>query len=786
MAHITAMRHKNKGRLKAYWVLFVGVLVFGGLTLTDALAQNSALVRSGAGSSSLTVQQLGQQATSLRARNTAQSADITANQAEMDDIEADTAVQQTRIDELDTELTAAQPTGSDLDDRAQDALTDAQTIQPHAKADMPTGTIPANLKCPPDQKLYWTGGAWSCTPETDPTLGIHGRNANTPPSCALDEKTIWDIPTNTWSCAPELDVTGAAGPDGPDGAPGADGIDGGGIWQFGTGGKIYYNAGLVGVGGGAQSGMALYVTGNATIDGNLDVGGNVRPGTGTCGAATEGGMRYNSGNGDVEVCVNGAWQGVSVNGSGLCVPPGSCQTPWATWVSNGSNTTAYQSATVPFGSSCVSQTRSCSSGTLSGSYNFPSCTVNAPASCSQPWGGTLAHGASVTAYAASSVGCTSSCTSQTRTCNNGTLSGSYVHQACSVNACNNCSLPWGGSLAHGGSVTAYASASPSCGTACSSQTRTCTDGSLSGSYNSSSCSTRCCLPWGGSIASGSSTTAYAASSVPCGSSCSSQTRSCSGTTLSGSYGAGSCSVSACSGCSLPWGGSIANGASVTAYAASSVPCGSSCSSQTRTCTNGSLSGSYGNSSCSVAACGCSLPWGGSISSGQSVTAYASSSVPCGSSCTSQTRTCNNGSLNGSYGNASCSVASCGCNLPWGGTIASGASVTAYAASSVPCGSSCTSQTRTCSGTSLSGSYGAQSCSVAACANCTAPDGSTVNHGSCRTRYTQPSAQMTCGMCEPCPQATWCCNNGSGSGTWGAYSSCSNSCTCNPTCSFDCF
>jgi len=55
-------------------------------------------------------------------------------------------------------------------------------------------------------------------------------------------------------------------------------------------------------------------------------------------------------------------------------------------------------------------------------------------------------------------------------------------------------------------------------------------------------------------------------------------------------------------CALPWGGSIASGTSVTAYAAYSVGCGSTCSSQTRTCTNGSLSGSYGASSCSVSAC----------------------------------------------------------------------------------------------------------------------------------------------------------------------------------------
>tara|TARA_Y100000780_G_scaffold211112_1_gene209807 strand:+ start:12137 stop:14497 length:2361 start_codon:yes stop_codon:yes gene_type:complete len=786
---MTKMERKMKQiKTRTRWLVAISFMLIGGMIIGEVLAQNSAMVRSGAGNSSLTVQQLSQQAQSLRNRNTQQNSDIADNQAEMDSIEDDTAVQQDRIDDLDTELTANQPTGKNLDDRSADALTDAQDIEPHAKANLPS-TTPSDAKCPSGQKLYWGGSSWSCTTETDPTLGIHGRVAKTPPACATDEKTIWSNSTNNWSCVPELDVTGAAGPAGPDGAAGPDGEDGGGIWQYGSGGKIYFNTGLVGIGGGAESGMALRVTGAATIDGNLDVGGNIKPGTGSCAGATEGGMRYNSGNGEVEVCVNGAWQGVSVNGSGLCVPPGSCQTPWATWVNPGGSVTAYQTATVAYGTSCNGQTRTCSSGTLSGSYNFQSCTVNPPANCSLPWGGSLAHGASVTAYASSSVACTTSCSSQTRTCNNGTLSGSYGNQSCVVNACRNCSLPWGGSIGHGGSVTAYSSSAPSCGTACSSQTRTCNDSSLSGSYTNSSCSTRCCLPWGGSIASGSSTTAYAASSVACGGSCSSQTRSCSGTTLSGSYNYSSCSVSACAGCSLPWGGSIGNGASVTAYQNSSVACGSSCNSQTRTCTNGSLSGSYANSGCSVGACGCNLPWGGSITNGQSRTAYASSSVGCGGSCSSQTRTCTNGSLSGSYNYGSCSVGSCSnCSLD-GVTVNHGSSRTFYA-SSRSCGQACTAidQTRSCNNGSLSGSstYSKASCPAEVCSSCTAPDGSTVSHGSCRTRYTQPTAQMTCGLCEPCSQATWCCNNGSGSGTWGAYSSCSNSCTCNPTCSFNCY
>lgn len=48
--------------------------------------------------------------------------------------------------------------------------------------------------------------------------------------------------------------------------------------------------------------------------------------------------------------------------------------------------------------------------------------------------------------------------------------------------------------------------------------------------------------------------------------------------------------------------------------------------------------------------------GQTIPSGSSVTAYQAASVPSGSACVSQTRTCSNGSLNGSYSHATCAVA----------------------------------------------------------------------------------------------------------------------------------
>lgn len=54
-------------------------------------------------------------------------------------------------------------------------------------------------------------------------------------------------------------------------------------------------------------------------------------------------------------------------------------------------------------------------------------------------------------------------------------------------------------------------------------------------------------------------------------------------------------------CTAPWGAPVANGDSVTAYEQDSVPSGSSCVNETRTCTDGILSGGFTQQNCTVAA-----------------------------------------------------------------------------------------------------------------------------------------------------------------------------------------
>ncbi|MET3662865.1 hypothetical protein [Aquamicrobium ahrensii] len=226
---------------------------------------------------------------------------------------------------------------------------------------------------------------------------------------------------------------------------------------------------------------------------------------------------------------------LSINATGW-----SCARPWGGTVAHGGSITAYQSASVSYGSNCASQTRSCSLGVLSGSYTHQTCTVQAASNCTSPWGATVNHNASVTAYQSSSVAYGGTCASQQRSCNNGSLSGSYTHQSCSVNAPSSCSRPWGGTVAHGASITAYQSASVPWGSSCASQSRACSNGSLSGSYIHQSCSVQSATyaygtwVWGGCSAS-------------CGGGTQSATRSCirqnDGASVACSHCGGACSTS---------------------------------------------------------------------------------------------------------------------------------------------------------------------------------------------------------------------------------------------------
>lgn len=306
--------------------------------------------------------------------------------------------------------------------------------------------------------------------------------------------------------------------------------------------------------------------------------------------------------------------------------------------------------------------------------------------CSAPVGA-LGHGASTNVTNATS-GYTGSATIS---CNAGELTASSA--TCDA-AASNCTLPWGGTINSGQSVTAYASATPA--GACSSENRTCTNGTLSGSYTAQSCTAGCAaagqtwLTNCGATANAAVAGAAQGLTNTNGGYSGSATATCNAGG-SGSFALSSTSCSATS-CTLPWGGSIANSASVTAYLSAS-PTGA-CTSESRTCNSGTLSGTYTNQSCTAGCAATSKSWGSGCSATTTAAAAGAAQGLTNSASGyggSATATCNAGG-SGAFALSSTSCSEV-CTLPWGGTINAGASVTAYEATA-PVGT-CNGETRDC-------------------------------------------------------------------------------------------
>lgn len=473
------------------------------------------------------------------------------------------------------------------------------------------------------------------------------------------------------------------------------------------------------------------------------------------------------------VCSNGVLSGSYTYSS--CVPgaPAACTFQGQT-IAHGADVTAFQNSTVQFGQTCVGEKRTCQNGVLSGSYNSPCCSPGAPASCTFD-GRSLAHGEEVTAFQNSSVAFGGTCSSEKRTCSNGQLSGSFTFGSCTVGAPASC-LFNGQSVAHGSSVQAFQTSSVDFGQSCTAQTRTCANGVLSGSATFSSCTVgaaRSCTFNGRNIAHGESVYGYAQSSVPFGQSCLFQERVCNNGTLSGSYTFGSCALQAPQSCSFN-GRTVAHGEVVYAFQNSTVGYGQSCTSEARVCNNGQLSGSYQWGTCSISTPACCMINGSTMCHGQAVTMYQTANVAFGGTCQSENRTCNNGSLSGSYTNSSCVVqnpASCTFN---GQSIPHGSSVQAFQSSSVPFGQTCRSETRSCNNGVLSGSLTAGNCQILGPAACVI-QGQVVAHGGSITAYTQQGCYW---WLAPYYEVTRTCNNGtlSGSGDFIQYLYGASNCT----------
>mgnify|MGYP001597968920 FL=1 len=175
--------------------------------------------------------------------------------------------------------------------------------------------------------------------------------------------------------------------------------------------------------------------------------------------------------------------------------PGSSTLSWTS-----TNATSFYISSVGYvtapGSTTVSPSQSTTyNGTVSGPGGGGSCsrTLTVNRSCTFN-GQTVTHGNSVTAYREASVPFGSNCQSQTRTCNDGNLTGSFAYSSCSIGAPADCTLD-GVTIPHNSSRTFYSQQTAPSGTVCSSltQSRTCTNGTLSGSdtYRYASCA---CTP----------------------------------------------------------------------------------------------------------------------------------------------------------------------------------------------------------------------------------------------------------------------------------------------------
>lgn len=384
-------------------------------------------------------------------------------------------------------------------------------------------------------------------------------------------------------------------------------------------------------------------------------------------------------------------------------------------VPEGQSRTAYQNSTVAFGQSCVSEERFCLSGELLGSYNFGTCSVNAPASClfnNQ----TIPHGGQVIAYQNSSVVFGSSCLneSEKRICNNGVLSGSNNFNSCVVGAPAAC-LFNGQTVAHSQSVTAFQNSNAGFGSSCVSEQRTCINGSLGGSYNFPNCNVDApasCSFNGTTIAHGENVKAFASSSVAFGGSCQSQVRSCANGVLSGSNQFASCAVDAPAACLFNQ-KTLAHGEVVTAFASSSVPFGGACNSQVRSCENGLLTGSHEFANCAVDAPASCLVDGKTVAHGEIINTFASARVPFGASCVAVPTSCDNGQLSSSNMFTSCEADKPAvCQFEGSQVLQGSAPVVRYKSSLVSFGSSCESEQRSC-GTSgiISGSFTEKSCTA---------------------------------------------------------------------------
>ena len=168
------------------------------------------------------------------------------------------------------------------------------------------------------------------------------------------------------------------------------------------------------------------------------------------------------------------------------------------------------------------------------------------------------HGDSIIAYETGEATKGAKCNAETRTCNNGRLSGSYTFNRCTgTSAEEDCIINWADLrrkeqvVPHGESVKAYETGEVAAGKKCNGEIRVCNDGDLSGKFIYNRCSVaaeNCTINWADArsetVVHGDNVTAFLNGAVLSGSgrSCSDQVRTCDDGNLSGSYRYKNCEI----------------------------------------------------------------------------------------------------------------------------------------------------------------------------------------------------------------------------------------------------
>ncbi|MDD3531319.1 MAG: hypothetical protein PHV99_01885 [Candidatus Pacebacteria bacterium] len=269
-----------------------------------------------------------------------------------------------------------------------------------ATASTPAGSLnvsPGSCVIQSGQSTCTSTASWSTTNVTSPALVDNNVNAMLSTASASSGLTVWvAYPQTSFSLKDGSTVLSSPPAVTASCAPGS-------AWN----GTLCYTA--------PDSPATAWITATPT---SVTSGGQARLDWGSSSNATS-------------CTAGGPWsnQG-TLSGNGLTNPLTSDTTFTFQCTGPGGTSQPAQASVTVLPATCADHSATNYGGPLPCTYASPS-----PASCITPWGSTLASGVSVTAFQSPSVVSPASCASiprETRTCSNGSLSGSYANSNCVV------------------------------------------------------------------------------------------------------------------------------------------------------------------------------------------------------------------------------------------------------------------------------------------------------------------------------------------------------------------